>query len=260
MEQKNAMTSTPHKDSTLPLRNMWHSAGLTPKTETRWNELQRAGKFEEDKALLSLLALPQNLASVQPRSIEQALDGSTPAISTVTKYMGPEVSKDAVIQIIAEAAALLNIGKNLQPHQIEFLAEDILQDWFYLTIGEVRYIMQQGIRNRWGNIYDRLDVETVMGWIGQYDAIRTETVERRAQKAASAESTANAAPMPESLKKLAEDLAPKSRAIPEFVPDAPFEELVRQEWGELSKNEQAAIGFPKFRIMRIEYTKALLKR
>lgn len=260
MEQKNAMTSTPPKDSTLPLRNTWHSAGLTPKIETRWAELQRAGKFEESKALLSLLALPANLEMVKPRSLEQALDGSTPAISTVNKYQGQEVSKDAVIQIIAEAAALLNIGKNLQPHQIEFLAEDILQDWFYLTIGEIRYIMQQGIRNRWGNIYDRLDVETVMGWIGQYDAVRTDMVERRAQKAAGAESTEKAIPMPDSLKRLAEDLAPKSRAIAEFVPDAPFEELVRQEWATLADADKQGLDFQKFRVMRIEYTRSLLKR
>jgi len=224
----------------------------------RWTELQKAGKFEEEKALLSLLALPQNLAMVQPRSLDQALDGSTPAISTVNKYQGREVSKDAVIQIIAEAAALLNIGKNLQPHQIEFLAEDILQDWFYLTLGEIRYIMQQGIRNRWGNIYDRLDVETVMGWIGQYDAVRTDVVERRAQKAAEAQNTDKAVPMPDSLKRLAEALAPKT--FPEFVPDAPFEEMVRREWGTLPDSERMGLDFERFRMMRIEYTKALLKR
>lgn len=260
MEQKNAPTSTPHNANTLPLRNTWHSAGLTPKIEIRWNELQRAGQFEESKALLSLLALPQNLGMVQPRNLEQALDGSTPAISTVNKYLGREASKDAVIQIIAEAAALLNIGKNLQPHQIEFLAEDVLQDWFYLTIGEVRYIMQQGIRNRWGSIYDRLDVETVMGWIGQYDAVRTETVERRAQKAAEAQNTDKAIPMPDSLKQLAEDLAPKSRATAEFMPDAPFEEMVKQEWATLPEEDKQGIDFQKFRIMRIEYTRSLLKR
>jgi hypothetical protein len=242
------------------LRNTWHSAGLTPKIETRWNELQKAGNFEEGKALLSLLALPANLEMVKPRSIEQALDGSTPALSTVNKYQGREVSKDAVIQIIAEAAALLNIGKNLQPHQIEFLAEDILQDWFYLTIGEIRYIMQQGIRNRWGNIYDRLDVETVMGWIGQYDAIRTDMVERRAQKAAEAEKTDRATPMPDSLKQLAEDLAPKSCTVPEFVPDAPFEEMIKQEWSTLPDAYKEGLDFLKFRKMRIEYTKTLLKR
>lgn len=95
MEQKNALTSTPHNANTSPLRNTWHSAGLTPKIETRWSELQRAGKFEESKALLSLLALPQNLAMVQPRSLDQALDGSAPAISTVNKYQGREASKDA---------------------------------------------------------------------------------------------------------------------------------------------------------------------
>lgn len=197
---------------------------------------------------------------VQPRSLDQALDGSTPAISTVNKYQGREASKDAVIQIIAEAAALLNIGKNLQPHQIEFLAEDIVQDWFYLTIGEIRYIMQQGIRNRWGNIYDRMDVETVMGWIGQYDAIRTDMVERRAQKAAEAQSTEKAIPMPDSLKQLAETLAPKSRVAQEFVPDVPFEEMVEQEWATLPEADKNGIDFQKFRIMRIEYTRSLLKR
>lgn len=226
----------------------------------RWSELQKRGQFEESRALLSLLALPQNLAMVQPRTLDQALDGSAPAISTVNKYQGREASKDAVIQIIAEAAALLNIGKNLQPHQIEFLAEDIMQDWFYLTIGEIRYIMQQGIRNRWGNIYDRLDVETVMGWIGQYDAVRTDAVERRAQKAAEAENTDKAIPMPDSLKQLAEDLAPKSRTVQEFIPDAPFEEMVKQEWATLPDADKKDLDFLKFRKMRIEYTKALLRR
>jgi hypothetical protein len=99
-----------------------------------------------------------------------------------------------------------------------------------------------------------------MGWIGQYDAIRTDMVERRAQKAVEVEKTDKATPMPESLKQLAEDLAPKSRSTPEFMPDAPFEEMVKQEWSTLPDAYKEGLDFLKFRKMRIEYTKTLLKR
>ena len=116
----------------------------------RWTTLQAQNNFDEAKAQSSLLALPQNLPRIRPANMDQAMSDVFPAISTVKKYHGNGVAVASVSEIIAQAAALLNVGKNLQSHQIDFLACEILENWYWLTIGEVRFVMNSGLSGKYG--------------------------------------------------------------------------------------------------------------
>lgn len=233
--------------------------------------LANIGRFEQDKADLSLMALPQNLGAIQVRTIEQAVNGETPTISTVRKYHGEAVARNAIVEIIAFSAGLLNIGKNLQAHQIGFLADEILQDWYWLKIGELKFIMQQGVLGAYGELYDRLDVNMVMEWIAAYDAQRTEIVERQSQRAdaeadakekANGNGNAKAVQVPRFVLELADKMThPFYRVLPEFKPDEFFEKQIRQEWelkGEEEKDKWKT--FEAFRFFKIEETKNLFRK
>lgn len=236
--------------------------------------LQAKNLFEEAKAQSSLLALPENLHRIKPAKIEQAMSDVFPTLATVRKYHDEATALAAVCEIIAQGAALLSIGRNIQPHQIRFVAEEILREYYYLTIAEIRFCIEQGVRGNYGAIYDRLDTSVIFDWLEKYISERTETSERltaqrQGQEAAKwkkeAQENKNLHPMPESLKQslrslentfLVDGELKKGVTTGEFEPDEHILRMIEQEW-ELDNH---SLSLDKFKTMRIAQIKAEMKK
>lgn len=273
MDNKSA-TSTPHSGNTSTLPTTLHSAELRQwnalQTGDRWIKIKEAGKFEEEKAFSSLLALPENLPRVRPLTFDQAVSDVFPTVATVGKYHGKDAAKDAVIEIVGQAAALLNVGKNLQAHQIEFLADEIRQSWYFLTIGEIRFVMENGVRGKYGELYDRLDTNVVLGWFEKYGEMRADRMEEKAVRAhldRKEHESKTAKEMPEELRALANLLRPKYLVNGEekagfiqgeWEPDAPVFRMIEQEWADLP--EYGRQPYENYKALRIAQIKAQMKK
>jgi len=243
---------------------------LSVETINRWTTLQAQNNFDEAKAQSSLLALPQNLPRIRPANMDQAMSDVFPAISTVKKYHGNGVAVASVSEIIAQAAALLNVGKNLQSHQIDFLACEILANWYWLTIGEVRFVMNSGVTGKYGELYDRLDVSVVCGWFEKYADVRGEVVAQRSRRAhleRIEQSNPNAIEMPDSLKELIQGTAntflvdgelKKGFSHGEFEPDEPTLRMIEMEWADLPK--AGRMPYENYKAMRIAHLKTQMKK
>lgn len=193
-----------------------------------------------------------------------------PAISTVKKYHGDGVAVASVAEIIAQGAALLNVGKNLQPHQIEFLACEILQEWYWLTIGEVRLIMNNGVTGKYGELYDRLDVSVVLKWFERYADVRGEVIaekSRRAHLDRKEQESKTATEMPEALKELANRVQPKYLVEGEekagfiqgeFEPDKYVLRMIEMEWADLP--EVGRVPYENYKSLRIAHLKTQMKK
>jgi len=247
---------------------------MPSQTREKWSILLAKSLFEEAKAQSSLLALPENLHRVKPAKIEQAMSDVFPTIATVRKYHDEATALAAVCEIIAQAAALLSIGRNIQPHQIRFVAEEILKEYYYLTIAEIRFCIENGVRGNYGAIYDRLDTSVIFDWLEKYILERTETSERLAaqrqgQEAAKwkkeAQENQNLKPMPESLKQSLQSLEntflvggelKKGVTSGEFEPDEHILRMIRQEW----EVDNQLLSFENFKTMRIAQIKSEMKR
>lgn len=261
--------STPHSANTSisPTTLPTFANALPEETCQRWTTLQAQNNFEVVKAESSCLALPYNLHRIKPATIEQAMSDVFPTIATVGKYHGKAQAKAAVSEMIAQAAALLNVGKNIQPHQIGFLADDIQREYYFLTIGEIRYIMERGIRGEYGTSYDRIDAQTVSEWIENYLAIRGEIAAQRAQRAqAQADHEEREAtkgkqygPPPPGVVEAMRNLQAKFIEVekPEFEADAVTLEMIRQEYAGLI---DPSLSLEKFTDMRIAQLKAMLRK
>lgn len=201
----------------------------------------------------------------KPQSIEQAMEPTTPTIATVKKYHGEDAVIRAVGEVISFYGSLSNVGKQLQPHQIEYLADEIVRDFYFLTFGEIQYVMRRGIRKEYGEIYDCIDVSTVLSWVDKYDAERTAYAEQRAKKAhlevkavpvaQLGATTKGPIEAPAYITELAERLAAPYTEIT-FEPDEFFEQMIQNEYDE--KNTQTT--FDNYRAMRIVQVKASLKK
>jgi len=222
-----------------------------------------------------MLALPENLHRVLPATVEQAMSDAYPTLATVRNYHGPEAAKDAVIEIIGQASALMNVGKNLKPHQIEFIAVEILQEFYWMNIGEIRYVMTRGVRGEYGEVYDRLDTMVIFGWIEKYLEVRTEIAANKARLveaemlAAEKARQPNASeiPMPEAVRQSLEKLENKflvggelkqGFTTGEFEPDAPTLQMIEMEWADLP--EESRLPFVNYKVMRIAQLKAQMKK
>lgn len=243
-------------------------------TQEKWNTLQATNKFEVEKAQSSLLALPVNLHRIRPAKIEQAMSSVFPTLATVRKYHDEGVALGSICEIIAEASALVSVGKGIQTHQIRFLASEILREYYFLTIAEIRFCMEQGVRGEYGQIYDRLDASVVAEWFDKYTAGRTlvgeEMDSRRlgeetARWRKEASENQKLKPMPESVKQSIENLAngflvdgEVKRGIKsgEFEPDPIVIEMIKSEWD----NGDKKYSFEQYKTMRIAQLKAQMKR
>ena len=247
---------------------------LPSQVREKWSILLAKSLFEEAKAQSSLLALPENLHRVKPAKIEQAMSDVFPTLATVRKYHDEATALSAVCEIIAQAAALLSIGRNIQPHQIRFVAEEILKEYYYLTIAEIRFCIEQGLRGNYGVIYDRLDTSVIFDWMEKYLLERTGTSERltaqkQGEEAAKwkkeAQGNKNLKPMPESLKQSLQSLEntflvggelKKGVTVGEFEPDEHILRMIRQEW----ETDSQSLSFEHFKTMRIAQIKSEMKR
>ena len=251
---------------------------LPSQTREKWTMLLAKNQFEEAKAQSSMLALPENLHRVKPAKIEQAMSGVFPTLATVRKYHDEATALAAVCEIIAQAAAQLSVGRNIQPHQIRFVAEEFLREYYYLTIAEIRFCIEQGIRGNHGIIYDRLDTAVVFDWLEKYLLERTETAERltaqkQGEEAAKwkkeAQESQSLKPMPEILKEslrslentfLVDGELKKGVAAGAFEPDAPMLVMILEEWEAKRESGEERPGFEQYKTMRIAQIKAQMKK
>lgn len=197
-----------------------------------------------------------------------------PTLATVRKYHDESVALGSICEIIAEASALLSVGKSIQSHQITFLAREVLREYYYLTIAEIRFCMEQGVRGEYGQIYDRLDASVVAEWFVKYTANRTvvgEEIDLRrigdetARWRKEAIENKNLKPMPDSLKQSIENLSnsflvggeiKKGIKAGEFEPDGVVIEMIKSEW----ENGGKEYTFEQFKALRIAQLKAQMKR
>lgn len=243
-------------------------------TQEKWITLQASNRFEVEKAQSSLLALPVNLHRIRPAKVEQAMSSVFPTLATVKKYHDEAVALGSICEIIAEASALVSVGKGIQTHQIRFLASEILREYYFLTIAEIRFCMEQGVRGEYGQIYDRLDASVVLDWFEKYTANRTLIGEQiDANKIGQEmahwrnESIKNEKlkPMPDYVKESIESLSngflvdgEVKRGIKsgEFEPDSFVIEMIKSEW----ETGDKGYSFDQYKTMRILQLKAQMKK
>ena len=189
--------------------------------------------------------------------MEQAMSGAYPTLATVRKYQEEQTALDAIVEIISFAAALVNTERNLTPMQVEYIAAEIMEQYFYLTLGDIRFLMKQGIAGKYGEIYGRLDVPVVMGWVEKYADDRANHAETRsAQVHKSNTATANAIPMPEWFKKFIDEHTIKTIPALPFEPDDNFWKMVEQEHAESGSE----MPIDQFKKMRLAQTKAMFQK
>lgn len=100
------------------------------------------------------------------------IKADTPNLWEIRQNLGVVKTKALIVYALACIAELVNIERNLSEPQMMELAEDILTDYGYFKLEEIKYILKRAVKSE--KLFARLDYNIVMGWFKIYNDERTE--------------------------------------------------------------------------------------
>ena len=89
------------------------------------------------------------------------------------------------MQLVTRCTQLMNVQHNMNAMQIEFCAENIMQQRYFYSLEDIQLCLDRGAIGAYGTIYNRIDPATILAWFPLYDQERQVVV--KAKKAAEQE-------------------------------------------------------------------------
>ena len=123
-----------------------------------------------------------NFMPKQSLSVEHAI---TQDQIGLLRKLDKETTKDKIMQLVTRCTQLMNVQNNMNGMQIEFCAEQIMQQKYFYSLEDVQLCLDRGAIGAYGTIYNRIDPATVLAWFPLYDQERQVVV--RAKKTAEQE-------------------------------------------------------------------------
>lgn len=91
-----------------------------------------------------------------------------PTLRNICDYDSDIQAASVVGMIINSRLKLRKTDKPLDPDQFKFLIPDIIMEHPHLSSSELIFAMTQGIRGRYGAIYNTVQIDTIYAWIDAY--------------------------------------------------------------------------------------------
>lgn len=135
--------------------------------EHGWGALIESGKFEEEKALLTI-GISNRMESINPKNEIEVLESETPTLATLNKYRKFQLTKILVSSLIASLVEFLNIGKTMNNVQIGITAELIIETYPMLTVADLKLFFKKIMKGEYGELYDRLDGQSILICLKKY--------------------------------------------------------------------------------------------
>lgn len=99
------------------------------------------------------------------------IKAETPNLWQIRRLMGEVKTKAVVIYALAWLSELVNVERNLTEAQVGEIAADVIEEYGYLKVEEVKYILKTAVREN--KLFGRLDYAVVMKWVEDYSSVRT---------------------------------------------------------------------------------------
>ena len=101
---------------------------------------------------------------------------SLPTLNNVVKQFG-QLKAEAYAQLcVVELLNYISVGDGLTKEHIEKIGQYIVEDYSHLSLADVGLVLKRGQKGYYGQLYNRLDVPTVMIWFAEYEKERTKNI------------------------------------------------------------------------------------
>lgn len=167
-------------DMLLPLDKI---PGREPIVRKIWADLVQEGKFSENAALISCtpLEVQNQLGGTIEKTWENRL--KLPNIREMVKFQGLEFTRTIVLTYLNKLNTL-SVGKNALNNEegVSEVADEIIKDFPDLKVVEIRNIVMNAMKGKYGEIYDRIDINVIYKWINAYMADRFAHIDRERER------------------------------------------------------------------------------
>ena len=128
----------------------------------------------------------QKLTSFTPKqslSVEHAI---TQDQIGLLQRLDKQTTKEKIMQLVTRCTQLMNVQHNMNAMQIEFCAENIMQQRYFYSLEDIQLCLDRGAIGAYGTIYNRIDPATILAWFPLYDQQRQPyvTAKRQAEEKA----------------------------------------------------------------------------
>lgn len=118
----------------------------------------------------------QSYVAIRPSTPRAMIEADTPNIWEIRSHTDHATAIGIIVIALIHTARLVNVENNLNETQIGEIANDVLEEYGYLKVEELKYILKTAVKSQ--KIFGRLDYNVVMNWFKDYDTERTEEAMR----------------------------------------------------------------------------------
>jgi hypothetical protein len=91
---------------------------------------------------------------------------------SLLRKVDKELTKVAVMSLLARCVQLVNVQNTMNSLQIEFCAEQIMDKMWMYSLEELQIIFDNGAIGKYGTLFNRIDPATILAWFPLYDQER----------------------------------------------------------------------------------------
>lgn len=141
------------------------------------NKLVDTKRMDIEEARYSLNFDLQTFKRMKSNSLKSAVEKKTPSLALHRKYWTATHTAVLVIWSIVHYTRKFSVGKGMDDESAELLAEFILDDYYFMTLADIKAAFSMAIKGEFGKIYDRVDAQVVLGWFKEYSERKMNYVE-----------------------------------------------------------------------------------
>ena len=98
---------------------------------------------------------------------EKAIDSVSMAL---IKKTNPVVYSASIDILLCGMVDKIKVANKFSEGEIPFLIDAIYKSYWYFTLDEIAYVFKKGITGDFKKPYNKLDIETVLDWLHEYDS------------------------------------------------------------------------------------------
>lgn len=123
-------------------------------------------------------------AAIRPTTFSDVFSAPQLTIGKVVKLLNYKDCALFISNMISEFCDFFSTSGNMGDKQVEITALDIMEDYPYLTVHDLKLFFKMARKSEFGEVYGRIDGNLIETWLKKYDAMRAE----KAQEASIRES------------------------------------------------------------------------
>lgn len=123
---------------------------------------------EESRLAALKSSLPAYCKTLAPREISQVFDSPEPQLSVISRRLGETGARAVVVYLLSEALEFFNVRDTMNDTQVAVTVDLILEEYPYLKTDDLKLCFRRAMKLRYGELYNRIDGQVVLGWLMRY--------------------------------------------------------------------------------------------